>query len=468
MRKFLIICIISCACKLQAQVWSNVIGSTPKGWAHFVASAVDSTNNILYLGGQFYLGNPFPTRSLIKYDGTTFDTLQSGLDDFQEFNNTQVSSLAMFQGKLYVAGNFDKTGKYWCKNLGRWSGSNWDTVNFNPNSTVMDLKIYNNELYVIGDFTTIGGISANGIAKYDGTNWASLSHPYGCINGFAMFKNTFYISSAVTAASSCANLSYYNGTNWVPWVGVSGDVNKGVNGIAVIDTMMYVYGRFDGIAGTSSKGIAGFNGTKWFGIGAGLSNSNWETIYDITKVGNDVYISGHFNTIESMSTGTITPEFQMYTNLIKFNNDTMCSISPPFAYDIHGLVGYNNDLYAYGSFMKIGNDSVWGFVKWQGGNSTIECKAIPITPSIIGVSEYLLEQNNSISIYPNPFTNILNITDEQNQFTNTTITVKNSLGQSVYTGVYIPQINLLHLPNGIYFLTINGTQINKTIKIIKQ
>ncbi len=470
MLKIIIICLITCACNIQAQVWTNVINSTPNSWAHFVTSVVDSTNNSLYIGGQLQLNVPFANRSLIKYNGTTFDTLQSGLDDYQQFSNTQVSTLIMFQNKLYVGGNFKKTGHYWCKNLGRWNGLSWDTVNFNPNNSVLNMQVFNNELYVSGDFTNIGGINCNGLAKFDGTNWHSLNNPYGCISAMSFFKNKLYISSMVSAGSSCANLMYYDGLNWYPFVGVTGDNAKSVEGISVIDSLMFVYGRFNSIAGTNSKGIAVYNGSKWFSFGTGLSNSLWETIYDVKKINNATYVFGHFNSIEGVSTGTIGSLSQSYTNIVKFDGQKICTISPPFGYDIHGLVEYNNDLYAHGSFRKIGNDSVWGLVKWNGGNSIISCSGnISINQSIIGLNE--IQNFQTLKIYPNPVKDNFTIEITEDLSPNSKIEIVNLIGEVIFQSDLVDsktEISLSKCTSGIYFVKLSNSDSQKIFKLIKE
>lgn len=76
--------------------------------------------------------------------------------------------------------------------------------------------------------------------------------------------------------------------------------------------------------------------------------------------------------------------------------------------------------------------------------------------------------NNNLSIYPNPTNSILNIIDEQNRLQNSTIEIKNPLGQVVFTTHFTTQINLSNFSTGIYFLTIKEKSNYKTVKIIKQ
>ena len=73
-----------------------------------------------------------------------------------------------------------------------------------------------------------------------------------------------------------------------------------------------------------------------------------------------------------------------------------------------------------------------------------------------------------ISIYPNPTTGNLFISDENNAFQNSTIQIKNYLGQVVFTTPFASQINLQNLSAGMYFLTIQDKSSSKTVKFIKQ
>ena len=470
MHKLFIVGLLTCPSILLGQVWTNLIDSIPQqGWAVFSDAVVDSSTNTLYIAGEFFRFNQYNTNSIIRYDGSTFDTLQSGLDD-QEYNATHVYKMLQFQNKLYVFGTFIKTGKYWCKSIGRWNGSSWDSVNFRPNGPILFADVYNNELYVAGAFDTIAGIASNGVAKYDGVNWYSLSNPVhdNVIEGIKNFKGKLYMAGQTTPASSSANLSFWDGSNWIPWVGVSGDANKAIFGLTVIDSMLFVYGRFNSIAGTNCRGFAAYNGTHWFGFGTGLSNSSWETVYNIQKLNGDIYISGNFNDVEGLSTGTLSS--QLYTEMVKFDGQKYCVTSPPFGNVVLGVVGYNNNMYAYGAFTQIGPDSVWGFVKWNGGNTTVACSpTVSIIVSTVGIEELIRMEN--LKIYPNPVKDKLKIEFASFELSNVKLELANSLGE-VVSALVNPrenqEIDLSGLSTGIYFLKIQTTSDQKVFKIIKE
>jgi hypothetical protein len=72
------------------------------------------------------------------------------------------------------------------------------------------------------------------------------------------------------------------------------------------------------------------------------------------------------------------------------------------------------------------------------------------------------------TISPNPTNSILNIVDENNAFQNSTIEIKNYLGQVVFTTPFTSQINLQNFSAGMYFLTVKDKDYLKTVKIIKE
>lgn len=75
---------------------------------------------------------------------------------------------------------------------------------------------------------------------------------------------------------------------------------------------------------------------------------------------------------------------------------------------------------------------------------------------------------NSISIYPNPTNSIINIIDEKKQFQNSSIEIKNYMGQVIYSNSFNSQIDISSLSSGMYFLTIQDKENKRTVKIIKE
>ena len=88
-------------------------------------------------------------------------------------------------------------------------------------------------------------------------------------------------------------------------------------------------------------------------------------------------------------------------------------------------------------------------------------------PSNCSETNSLLEKNETkhYSIYPNPFNANLNI---NNLVGNESIILSNYLGQQLYVGQNISEVNTKELNKGIYFLTISSQNRKETFKLIKE
>jgi hypothetical protein len=447
---------------LSSQNWVNIIDSMPNSHLSVYTGVVDTITNTMYVGGDFQQINNFKTKAIIKYNGLTFDTLGAGLDPQWAgiFTPTIVRTSIMFQNKLYVGGQFEKAGKYFSRNLARWNGSDWDSTNFKVNSTVTNMTVYNNELYICGSFDTVCGVAANNVAKFDGTNWHSLNFPFkDLISDIAIFQDTLYATGAFYQ-SGFSVLAKYNKTTWVPWRGVTGDANKGIWGITVIDTMLFVYGRFWGIDGKTGNGLMGFNGRTWYSYGSGVTPTNYSYISNITKINGYLYITGNFEYINGISNSN--NQLNYNTNTARFDGNKWCLYLPTIKFPVSFSLKYNNNVILGGGIDSVGTYDAFPLIKYTGGNSIIAC-----SQSVgVGVNEINISEN--IKIYPNPTTSILNIEDQQNDLQNSTVVITNSLGEIVYSEIFQSEINIYTFPTGIYFLTVKSQNDYKTVKIIKQ
>ena len=88
---------------------------------------------------------------------------------------------------------------------------------------------------------------------------------------------------------------------------------------------------------------------------------------------------------------------------------------------------------------------------------------IRIDESHVGIEE---ETMNTVSIYPNPATTVLNV----EAVGYNTIEIVNLLGQTVYAANATSnmQINVSNLNSGVYFVRLNGANGTTTQKFIKK
>ncbi|MES2515327.1 MAG: T9SS type A sorting domain-containing protein [Bacteroidota bacterium] len=107
------------------------------------------------------------------------------------------------------------------------------------------------------------------------------------------------------------------------------------------------------------------------------------------------------------------------------------------------------------------------------GNSlqfgTISCSSFPLpqkTSTVTAVSNHFIDR--SITLYPNPASTILTISDKQNLFQAASIYITNALGQTVMSSSFSEQLNISQLPLGVYFLVLENDDTRKAIKFIKE
>ena len=440
---------------LVSQNWVNVVTSA-QNFNYFYTGAVDTTSHTMYLGGFFNEINNIQTKGIVKYNGVNFDSLGSGLQYLSSLVQQPVSKcLQMFQNKLYVAGVFDKAGRYNLNNFARWNGTDWDSVNFKLNGSISSMIVHNNELYVAGIFDSIAGSKSYNIAKYDGTNWYNVGQSYSSVTAIENYNGVLYKVGGDSAGVSCSDLEYFNGSNWIPWSCVSGSITKSIWGIKKIDSMLYVYGKFDSIGGVSCRGLAAWNGSKWFGFNYGTTSGAFSNSFvrDISKINGNIYASGIADSISNTSSAG--------SGVAKYDGNKWCRFINPISGLAHFFLEFNDSLYFGGTNFIIGSTSfAKGLVKWIGGSSTLDCEPY------VGINEVARVEN--LKIYPNPTTSIINIEDENNLLQNATINIENNLGQVVFTAPFTNQINLSHLSSGMYFLTIKEKSNKQTVKILKE
>lgn len=407
---------------VRGQSWSTCGGGffyPPK------ALFADTISNKLYASGFVTTVDGMQANSVASWDGTKWDTLAHGaLGAYGEF-------LIRYQDKLYLQRN---------DNIYTWdfNALKWDSVPGGyVGGTINAAVIFNGDLIIAGYFNRIGNVMAHNIARFDGTNFYPIGAPT-----FSYFFNTVEIYNNEIYAGGNFNDTLYggiakwNGSQWV-------DLNQGVKGsnqevrsLKTYHNRLYVGGSFYGTKDGYNPSLAIWDGIKWSNIG-GIYYHNWPwaVVYKIHKWNDKLLVCGNFERAGDIDA----------TSLALWNDTNWCSINT----DTEGLVWvsaiFQNKLYV-GEHETLNGDSVHLIGYMNGGYNIGTCGAA------VGINE--LDVNNNLNIYPNPTSSTLNITDEQNQLQNSTIDVKNTLGQTVLSFPFKPEIDVSSLPIGVYFLQI--------------
>jgi trimeric autotransporter adhesin len=113
-----------------------------------------------------------------------------------------ITSMIVFNGELYVAGDFTGVNGLAITNLARWNGTTWSSAGdaFDTSSAkISSMAKSSNRLYIAGDFQNVGGVAAQNIARWDGAQWAALdsgiSNDFGVVSSvsLAAYGNQLYV-----------------------------------------------------------------------------------------------------------------------------------------------------------------------------------------------------------------------------------------------------------------------------------
>jgi len=401
----------------------------------------DTISNKLYASGFVTTVDGVQANSIASWDGVNWDTLGHGaLGTFSEF-------LIRYKDKLYLQKN---------DNIYAWdfNSQSWDTITGGfVNGYIWDAVVdSNNDLILVGEFNRIGGVLSHNIMRFDGTTFYPVgSSSFGIyFRSVAIFNNEIYVGGNFGNDTIYNGIAKWNGSQWLTldsgFVGGQPEVAD----LIVYNNRLYAGGSFFGTKKEYNPSLAVWDGIKWNNIGGIFDQNNpWGVVYKLHKWNNKLLVCGSFN-----RAGDI-----IVNNLALWNDTNWCSINT----DPQGLVWvstiFQNKLYI-GEHETLNGDSVHLLGYLTGGYNIGTCGGT------IGIDELINSFN--IKLYPNPTTSSINIIDENNQFQNAYIEIKNYLGQVVFTSPFASQIDLSSLSSGMYFLTIENKNDKKTIKIIKE
>jgi len=224
-------------------------------------------NGKLYAGGGFYAADKLAANDIAVWDGTHWDTLGRGLRECGG-GLGWADAMAVYNGKLYVAGAFCHAGNIKAFNIACWDGAKWDSVASGINDSVYALAVYNGKLYAAGQFSSAGGQSVNNIAYWDGTQWNAVgtgtNEP---IFALTTYNGSLYAGGSFTTAggNTAHYIATWNGTKWATaGSGLTGVITgSGVSAFCVFNGQLYVGGLFNKSGSLTVNNIATWNGTVW-------------------------------------------------------------------------------------------------------------------------------------------------------------------------------------------------------------
>jgi hypothetical protein len=295
-----------------------------------------------------------------------WDSLKGGINVKSLYEDAQVRAQIVYNGNLYVGGQFDTVDGMSASGLGRWNGVSWGVFSKIYGTAVLAFTIYNNNLVIGGDFDSVGGVYARGVTQWNGATWAPIGNlGWGLYGVWALtvYKGNLYAGGSFNYAESgkANNIAMWNGTTWTSvGSGLRGksSLYLGVRALAVYNGNLYAGGYFDSAGNVAANNIAMWNGTTWSAVGAGLQDSG---ILALKVFDNELYVGGHFGSNVSYHTGIID----------KWNGTTWSTVGTGLTGttsggDIYALGVYDSSVCATGYFDSIGGIAASNIAYWDG------------------------------------------------------------------------------------------------------
>ncbi len=292
----------------------------------------------LYLGGFFDVIDDVVVNAVARYDGENWFPVGGGVGG-------SVRALTIFDPdgpegdppSLIVGGAFGEAGGDTSINkIAAWDGTSWTALGSGmsggtPQASVRALAVWDQDgagpepatLFAGGEFTMANGVTVNHVARWTGSTWASLA---GGVNDdvFAMavfdppgpMPAGLYVGGdfGTAGGNSISRIARWDG---VSWTGLGVGLNQGVRSLAAIDIdgpgpgaeTLYVGGRFTMAGGNPALRIAGWTGSDWFPLGAGMDDSVHELIrFDFDQGGPAppaLIAAGQFQTADNVAVNYI-------------------------------------------------------------------------------------------------------------------------------------------------------------------
>lgn len=410
-------------------------------------------------------------KGLLAFNGSDFHDLDFGLNkhnpNLVTGGDIAISSTP-FNGKTLIGGFFASVGSttLFSEAMALWNGAVWDTFpkftfTHNPSRSgifpvVNGFLRDNGKLWIYGAFKNLGGVTGNNIYTYDGNNFSAVNIPISDFNdNYPVFKMIKYQNQIYALgnfgdypSNSISRLAKYDGTSWTSvGNGIVGSIDNAAELVVYNDTL-YIAGTFSKASGNAGNYIMKWDGTQLRDAGFG-NFYGWYAIWKLVVYKNRLYAFGNFPYAGS----------QKAFGVAYYENGSWKAASDSINGKITNAVVYNNDLYIAGGFSIIGNQTIKNFAKLRCSDFDNVCTT--------GIKESEWNRLN-VKLFPNPVKDKLHF--ELEYKTNIDkITIRNTLGQEVLVlNKPEQEIDISHLPIGIYFIKAENNQGQSLFKVVKE
>lgn len=437
------IVLLAFASSLQAQSWSHVGSPSPSlGHTHgtqpYSGEIFFSPQNELYLG--FIGGTPGSNSYLTmkKWDGTAW------IDIFADYQLNRESSTADFEvapnGDVYVAYYFSY-GINQKARVRKYSNGVWSFVgdSLNNGTQLLDLAISSN-----GDLWWLNNI---GLYRFDTTanNWVSVNPGHAPLMNYTDGSIGFDTANNVYVAYGSGGSTHLRKFNGTVWTGVGSAVNNTSGQRTHLlmnnpDKPIVTYANI-----SASAVVKEFDGTSWNDVGNTAQVPNVSVAYYSAcqdTLGNPLLTSYDFDGIVYAYDGS---------NYIKLDSAT---VSGTYLKNEQILV---NPL----------DNKKYLLVKENINDPTLfNYSVLEYTGITTGITE--IPMSESVSIYPNPLSDLLTINLKDWKY-DATVSLFDIQGRKILEQTFtgnLAYLNVENLEKGLYLLKVEGKEKRFATRVV--
>jgi hypothetical protein len=226
-----------------------------------VGYALEVFQDELYIGGRFTRAGDDLVVNMTKWDGNKFYEIGS-------FEEGSVRELQVYNNALYAGGFFESFTGSDAESIARYDGSQWndlgstDNLELGSTGVVRHMEVFQGLLFISGDFDA-NGIDISELITYDGSQYSDFGRAFSLFGGneiktLSTFQNGLYIGGSFNpvVGTQASNLLKWDGQEWAIMA-------EGIDGVTLsiqpFQNQLYIGGEFEQAGGQSAENISIWN-----------------------------------------------------------------------------------------------------------------------------------------------------------------------------------------------------------------
>lgn len=315
---------------------------------------MDST---IYAGGEFSFGDSRNVWRIGRWDGATWNgfALESGRLMSASPLATIVYAVNSFDNRLLVGGEFFFAGDSTTNYLASWNGAAWSVVSgrgFGIRGQVTSWFSDRGHLFATG-LTAAGRTQITGAAEFDGVQWRDVPEHFGIHFSDFVRYNGDLIGVGVNLKnpnSSKPYIAVLRGRSWTPMVNNLAGIAVALSSVEVYDGKLVVAGQY-WPARLRTRFVSQLKDDEWVFLAQEIS----DRVNEIEVYNNSLVIAGNFVGIDG----------EVFRFIARYDGQGWRDFGFGMNNFIFNLITYNHELHVSGSFSEVNQHPLSRFAKWN-------------------------------------------------------------------------------------------------------